>query len=93
MPISICKVEPSFDAPTVRVYPLGGRRWTVCRVTAGGGVRLAGDHRLKRDAMRRVRGLLADTANVEAVLIDGRGDGRSTLYRRAALQVPPDHAP
>ena len=83
MPVAIHPVEPSFDAPAVRVYPLGGRRWTVCRVAAGR-VQFDSDHRLRRHAMRRIRELLADRANVETALIDRQASGRATRYRRAA---------
>ena len=48
MPVAIHPVEPSFDAPAVRVYPLGGRRWTVCRVSPAGRVQFDSDHRLRR---------------------------------------------
>ena len=93
MPSVIRAVEPCFDAPAVRVHPLGPHRWTVCRVTAAGRVHMDSSHRLKRDAMRRVRELLADTGNIEAALIDRRGKGQATRYRRAASRVPPHRAP
>ena len=84
MPVAIHPVEPSFDAPAVRVYPLGSRRWTVCRVPAASRVQFDSDHRLQRDAMRRMRELLAGRATIEAVLIDRRACGKATRYRRAA---------
>ena len=84
MPVAIHPVEPSFDAPAVRLYPLAGRRWTVCGVSAGHRVQLDSDHRLRRDAMRRIREMLADRATIEAVLIDARACGKATRYRRAA---------
>ena len=83
MPVAIHPVEPSFDAPAVRVYPLGSRRWTVCRVTAGPRVEFDSDHRLRRDVMRHMRELLADRANIEAALIDRRACGEAMRYRRA----------
>ncbi len=83
MPVAIHPVEPPFDATAVRIYPLGSRRWTVCRVTAGRRVEFDSDHRLRRDAMRRIRELLADRTTVEAVLIDRRACGEATGYRRA----------
>ena len=84
MPVAIHPVEPSFDAPAVRVYPLGSRRWTICRVSGGTRVQFDSDHHLRRDAMRRIRELLADRATIEAVLIDARACGKATRYRRAA---------
>ena len=84
MPVAIHPVEPSFNAPAVRVYPLGSRRWTVCRVSAGPRIQFDRDHRLRRDAMRRIRVLLADRATIEAVLIDRQACGKATRYRRAA---------
>ena len=83
MPLAIHPVDPSFDAPAVRAYPLGSRRWTVCRVAAGR-VQFDSDHRRRRDAMRRIRELLAGRATIEAALIDARACGKATRYRRAA---------
>ena len=84
MPVAIHPVEPPFDATAVRIYPLGSRRWTVCRVTAGRRVEFDSDHRLRRHAMRRIRELLADRATIETALIDRQASGRATRYRRAA---------